>query len=79
MLRVVVVSAWLIFSASAPALALELCLPIIGCIGGRGGGGGSGGGQLHPAPAPLLGAGIPSAIAIRGTLLGARFWRRKKK
>jgi hypothetical protein len=78
MLRVVLVGAWLVFSASAPAFALELCLPIIGCIGGESGGG-SGGGGLHPAPAPLLGAGIPSAIAIGGTLLGVRFWRRKKK
>jgi hypothetical protein len=34
---------------------------------------------LHPAPAPLLGAGIPSAVAIGGTLLGSKFWRRKKK
>jgi hypothetical protein len=33
----------------------------------------------RPAPAPLLGAGIPSAIAIGGALLGAKFWRRKKK
>ena len=33
----------------------------------------------RPAPAPLLGAGIPSAIAIGGTLLGAKWWRRKKK
>jgi hypothetical protein len=34
---------------------------------------------IHPAPAPLLGAGIPSAIAIGGTLLGAKFWGRTKK
>lgn len=74
MLRVVFISAWLVLNVSAPAFALELCLPIIGCIGG-----GNGGGGVHPAPAPLLGAGIPSAIAIGGTLLGARFWRRKKK
>jgi len=76
-LKVAVVGAWLIFNASAPAFAFEICLPIIGCIGD--GGGGSGGGHLHPAPAPLIGAGIPSAIAIGGALLGAKFWRRKKK
>lgn len=76
MLRVVVVGAWLIFSASAPAFAFEICLPIIGCIGG---GGGGGGGHPHPAPAPLIGAGIPGAIAIGGTLLAAKFWRGKKK
>jgi hypothetical protein len=73
-LKVVFISAWLVLSASAPAFAFELCLPIIGCIGGGGGGGG-----IHPAPAPLLGAGMPSAIAIGGMLLGSKFWRRRKK
>jgi hypothetical protein len=54
---------WFALSA-VPALAAP-CAAAIGC-------------GTHPAPAPLLGAGIPSAIAIGGTLLGSKFWRRKK-
>ena len=30
------------------------------------------------APAPLLGFGIPSALAIGGVLVGAKFLRRKR-
>ena len=30
-------------------------------------------------PAPLLGLGIPAAVAVGGALLGARFFKNKKK
>jgi hypothetical protein len=30
------------------------------------------------APAPLLGLGIPSALAVGGVLLGAKFLRRRR-
>ncbi len=29
------------------------------------------------APAPLLGLGIPAAVAVGGALLGARFFKKK--
>jgi hypothetical protein len=45
--------------------------------GGVGQGNGNGN-AVHSAPAPLLGAGIPAAIAIGGVLLGAKFLRRKR-
>lgn len=30
-----------------------------------------------PAPAPMLGLGIPAAVAVGGVLFGARFLRKK--
>ena len=30
-----------------------------------------------PGPAPLLGLGIPAAVAVGGALLGARFFKKK--
>jgi hypothetical protein len=37
------------------------------------------GGGLRAAPAPLLGLGIPSALAVGGVLLGAKLWERKRR
>jgi hypothetical protein len=34
---------------------------------------------LHSAPAPLLGLGIPSALAVGGVLLSAKFLRRWRR
>jgi hypothetical protein len=51
---------------------IEICLPFLGCIGL----GGSGGG--HPAPAPLLAAGIPAFTALGGGVLASRLFRRGK-
>ena len=33
----------------------------------------------HGAPAPLLGLGIPSALAVGGVLLGAKLFRRRRR
>jgi hypothetical protein len=63
MKKLVVVAMWLALSVF-PVLAAPSPCAAVAC---------------RAAPAPLLGAGIPSAIAIGGTLLGAKFWRRKKK
>jgi hypothetical protein len=35
-------------------------------------------GQHQAAPAPLIGFGIPAALAIGGVLLGAKFLNRKR-
>lgn len=32
----------------------------------------------HGAPAPLIGLGIPAALAVGGVLLGAKFLRRRR-
>jgi len=37
------------------------------------------GNRMHAAPAPLLGLGIPSALAIGGVLLGAKLFSRKRR
>jgi hypothetical protein len=35
--------------------------------------------HLHGAPAPLLGLGIPSALAVGGALLGAKLLGRRRR
>ena len=35
-------------------------------------------GNYHAAPAPLIGAGIPVALAVGGVLLGAKLLKRRK-
>jgi hypothetical protein len=50
----------------------EICIPFLGCFGGSGGGG-------HPAPAPLLAAGIPAFTALGGGVLVSRLVRRFRK
>ena len=37
------------------------------------------GNRMHAAPAPLIGLGIPSALAVGGVLLGARLLGRKRR
>ena len=46
--------------------------------GGVGNGNGNGN-QLHGAPAPQIGFGIPSALAVGGILLGASLLRRRRR
>ena len=47
--------------------------------GGVGQGNGEGNEHHHGAPAPLLGLGIPSALAVGGVLLGAKFLKRRRR
>jgi hypothetical protein len=34
--------------------------------------------SCRPAPAPLIGAGIPAVLAIGGAMLGAKYLRRRR-
>jgi hypothetical protein len=45
---------------------------------GGNGQGNQGGGDYHGAPAPLVGLGIPSAVAVGGVLLGAKLLKRRR-
>jgi hypothetical protein len=38
-----------------------------------------GGGPVRPAPAPLLGAGLPALLVAGAALTGYRLWRRKRR
>ena len=79
-MKILVLSLWILFSA----------MPTYAHPGGERNGGfgpdrGHGvgyerndGNRMHAAPAPLLGLGIPSALAVGGVLLGARFLGRKR-
>jgi hypothetical protein len=73
---------------------LVLTLIILGCVGtapvfadlgngngngGVGNGNGNGNQKHMAAPAPLLGLGIPSALAVGGAFLGARLLRRRRR
>ena len=69
-------------------LFLSLCI-LLGAVpvfadpggvpnGGIGNGNGNGN-VVHAAPAPLIGLGIPSALAVGGVLLGAKFLRRRQR
>jgi hypothetical protein len=68
----------------AALLAVSICLSALPALAQNQGGNNQGqnnnnqGGGLHAAPAPLLGAGIPAALAIGGVLLGAKFLRRRR-
>ena len=35
--------------------------------------------HMHRAPAPLLGLGIPAALAVGGVLFGAKLWGRRHR
>jgi hypothetical protein len=72
-MRVWLLAIWILFAA-VPAFAAP------GNGNGNGGvGQGNGkGNAVHGAPAPLLGFGIPSALAVGGVLLGAKLLRRKR-
>jgi hypothetical protein len=79
-MKILALSLWVLFSA----------MPAFAHAGGERNGGfghdrgyGVGhdrddGNRMHAAPAPLLGFGIPSALAIGGVLLGAKLLRRKR-
>jgi hypothetical protein len=69
-------------------LALWLCMgaaPVLAVPGNGNGNGGVGNGngngnQKHmAAPAPILGLGIPSALAVGGVFLGGRLLRRRRQ
>jgi hypothetical protein len=66
-------------------LILWLCLsasPVLADPGGvpNGGVGNGNGNENHMgAPAPLLGFGIPSALAVGGVLLGAKLFGRRRR
>jgi hypothetical protein len=72
-MKVLFVSLWILLGA-VPVFADPGGVP----NGGVGQGNGNGNEKHLSAPAPLLGFGIPSALAIGGVLLGAKFLRRKR-
>lgn len=47
--------------------------------GGVGNGNGVGNQKHEPAPAPLLGFGISSALAVGAVVLGGKLWERKRR
>jgi hypothetical protein len=72
-MKILFLSLWMLLGA-APVFADPGGVP----NGGVGNGNGNGNEKHVGAPAPLLGFGIPSALAIGGVLLGAKFLRRKR-
>ena len=72
-MKAVLLSLWILLGAM-PAFADRGGIPNGGVGNGRGDGN-----QVHGAPAPLLGIGIPSALAIGGVLLGAKLLRRRRR
>jgi hypothetical protein len=66
-------------------LTIWLCIgavPVFAAPGNGNGNGGVGNGNgnaKHGAPAPLLGLGIPSALAVGGAFLGANLLRRRRR
>ena len=71
-MKVVFLSLWMLMAA-VPALADAVGIPNGGVGHSRGIGN-----QFHAAPAPLIGAGIPVALAVGGVLLGVKLLRRKR-
>jgi len=72
-MKVLLLSLWILLGA----------MPVFAAPGNGNGNGGTGnsngnGNVVHTAPAPLLGFGIPSVLAIGGVLLSARLLRRKR-
>jgi len=72
-MKSVLVLLWILLGA-APAFADRGGIPNGGVGNDRGNGN-----QVHGAPAPLLGLGIPSALAVGGALLGAKLFRRRRR
>ena len=70
-MKVLLLSLWILFGA-IPVFAA----PVNG-NGGVGNDNGNGN-ERHGAPAPLLGLGIPSALAIGGVLVGAKLLKRRR-
>jgi hypothetical protein len=72
-MKVLFSSLWILLGA-VPAFPNPGGMPN-GCVGQ-----GNGNGNVsHAAPAPLLGLGTPSALAVGGVLLGAKFLRRRRR
>ena len=70
----------------AALLAIWICLVALPAFAqnqnGQGqnqGGNSQGGGGVHGAPAPIIGAGIPVALALGGVWLGRKLLRRRKR
>jgi hypothetical protein len=55
--------------AFAQTVSNEICFLGIFCIGGGG----------HPAPAPLLAAGVPAFTAVGGGVLVSRLYRKLRR
>jgi len=70
-MKVVFLSLWILMEA-VPALANAVGIPNGGVGHSRGIGN-----QFHAAPAPLIGAGIPVALAVGGVLLGRKTFEAK--
>ena len=68
----------------AALLAIWLCIGAVPVFAADHGDGrlsdhtGGIGGHHRPAPAPLVGLGIPVALAVGGVLLGAKWLNRKR-
>ena len=73
-MRVTFLSLWILLGA-VPAFADPGGVP----NGGVGNGDGNGNEKHLAAPAPLIGFGIPSALAVGGVLLGAKLLRRRPR
>jgi len=72
-MKVAFLSLWILLG-TMPAFADRGGIP----NGGVGNGVGNGN-QVHGAPAPLLGLGIPSALAVGGVLFGAKLVGRRRR
>jgi hypothetical protein len=72
-MKILFLSLWILLGA-VPVFADPGGVP----NGGVGQGNGEGN-EHHGAPAPLLGLGIPSALAVGGVLLGAKFLKRRRR
>ena len=73
-MKILFLSLWILLGA-VPVFADPGGVP----NGGVGQGNGEGNEHHHGAPAPLLGLGIPSALAVGGVLLGAKFLKRRRR
>jgi hypothetical protein len=73
-MKTFLLATWLCFSA-VPAFADPGGVP----NGGVGNGDGIGNQQHMGAPAPLIGLGIPAALAVAGVLLGAKLLGRRRR
>jgi len=72
-MKVAILSLWILLG-TMPAFADRGGIP----NGGVGNGVGNGN-QVHGAPAPLLGLGIPAALAVGGVLFGAKLVGRRRR
>lgn len=73
-MKVLALTIWLC-AIALPAFADQGGIP----NGGVGNGNGNGNIEHEGAPAPLLGLGVPSALAVGGVLLGAKLLKRRRR